>query len=327
MKKSLVFLLVAAIMLSFCALAHPGRTNSAGAHKDSSTGEYHYHHGYSAHLHTNGECPYDFKDRTGINSGTSGSSSSSTSTYTGPTNKWIVNTGSANSSSKSKEEVLPVTFGNIIMLIGAGFALGIVLLALYARKKFNEIAELNRSHEATMKHEIEAAKREQRTALVTECNNAISKARAGVAEREKLLDEQKNVQKRILASRDLRAILSTPAELDLSKGVVFATGKLNGKYYHHDENCSMEHLLIPISMVSAEALELEPCFCCKTHERPAAKVEVCISNNTRAISCYHVLGAPCILGKQKIFLSEAKRRNLKPCSKCYPPTEERTVWF
>jgi hypothetical protein len=60
-----------ALILSFCALAHPGRTDSKGGHTDSSTGEYHYHHGYSAHQHTNGVCPYDFKDKTGSNSGSS----------------------------------------------------------------------------------------------------------------------------------------------------------------------------------------------------------------------------------------------------------------
>ena len=46
------------------AFAHPGRTDSSGGHRNSSTGEYHYHHGYPAHQHTNGECPYDFDDKT-----------------------------------------------------------------------------------------------------------------------------------------------------------------------------------------------------------------------------------------------------------------------
>lgn len=49
---------------------HPGRTDSKGGHWDNSTGEYHYHHGYAAHQHTdmNGDgildCPYEFKDNT-----------------------------------------------------------------------------------------------------------------------------------------------------------------------------------------------------------------------------------------------------------------------
>jgi uncharacterized protein YjdB len=44
-------------------LAHPGRTDSRGGHKDnqnkSGLGYYHYHHGYGPHLHTNGICPYN----------------------------------------------------------------------------------------------------------------------------------------------------------------------------------------------------------------------------------------------------------------------------
>lgn len=62
------------ITLSF-SMAHPGRTDSNGGHYNRSTGEYHYHHGYSAHQHINGVCPYDFNDKTGSNSGSSSSSS------------------------------------------------------------------------------------------------------------------------------------------------------------------------------------------------------------------------------------------------------------
>lgn len=52
------------LTLSFTAYAHPGRTDANGGHTDHSTGEYHYHHGYSAHQHsdTDGDgildCPY-----------------------------------------------------------------------------------------------------------------------------------------------------------------------------------------------------------------------------------------------------------------------------
>lgn len=57
--------------------AHPGHTDSNGGHTDSDTGDYHYHHGYAAHAHFdmdgNGtiDCPYDFDDQTGRNSGAS----------------------------------------------------------------------------------------------------------------------------------------------------------------------------------------------------------------------------------------------------------------
>ena len=40
--------------------AHPGKTDANGGHYDSSTGEYHYHHGYPAHQHPDGICPYSY---------------------------------------------------------------------------------------------------------------------------------------------------------------------------------------------------------------------------------------------------------------------------
>lgn len=48
-----------AILISESSIqAHPGRTDSNGGHHVRATGEYHYHHGYSAHQHPNGVCPY-----------------------------------------------------------------------------------------------------------------------------------------------------------------------------------------------------------------------------------------------------------------------------
>lgn len=45
------------------AIAHSGRTDSSGGHRDnknaSGLGSYHYHHGYGPHLHPNGICPYE----------------------------------------------------------------------------------------------------------------------------------------------------------------------------------------------------------------------------------------------------------------------------
>lgn len=60
--------------------AHSGRTDMFGGHHDyknkSGLGYYHYHHGYPAHLHKDGVCPYG-----GINN--SSSSSSTTKSNTG----------------------------------------------------------------------------------------------------------------------------------------------------------------------------------------------------------------------------------------------------
>lgn len=74
MKKT--FSVLFCLMLLFVsASAHAGRTDAAGGHWDRANGTYHYHHGYPAHQHTNGICPYDYNDLTGSNSGSSNSSS------------------------------------------------------------------------------------------------------------------------------------------------------------------------------------------------------------------------------------------------------------
>lgn len=76
------FLLVFVLCCGVAA-AHSGKTDAWGGHYDYSTGEYHFHHGYPAHQHINGVCPYDFDDRTGWNSGPSSGGSSGGSSYHG----------------------------------------------------------------------------------------------------------------------------------------------------------------------------------------------------------------------------------------------------
>lgn len=77
-KKALLcfaIIILIAVLLPPSALAHSGKTDSNGGHYDSDTGEYHYHHGYPAHQHTGGKCPYDYDDKTDYNSGNSSTSS------------------------------------------------------------------------------------------------------------------------------------------------------------------------------------------------------------------------------------------------------------
>lgn len=80
-KRLLLLLAIVSISMSCISipLAHPGRTDAYGGHWDHSTGEYHFHHGYPAHQHIDGVCPYDFDDQTNHNSGGSSSSSSGSS--------------------------------------------------------------------------------------------------------------------------------------------------------------------------------------------------------------------------------------------------------
>ena len=60
MKKILIFILLIILIfyIPISVQAHSGGTDGSGGHYDHSTGDYHYHHGYPAHDHPNGECPY-----------------------------------------------------------------------------------------------------------------------------------------------------------------------------------------------------------------------------------------------------------------------------
>lgn len=85
MNKRIAGIIVSGVLalsvLPAVALAHSGRTDSSGGHWNHSTGEYHYHHGYSAHQHYDidgdgvADCPYDFVD-VSTSSSSSGSYSS-----------------------------------------------------------------------------------------------------------------------------------------------------------------------------------------------------------------------------------------------------------
>lgn len=58
------------LLVAIFSFLHSGRTDANGGHWDHSSGEYHYHHGYSAHDHYDMDddgdidCPYDFDDKT-----------------------------------------------------------------------------------------------------------------------------------------------------------------------------------------------------------------------------------------------------------------------
>ena len=93
-----VVVLLCVMLFPITVTAHSGKTDSSGGHRDSSTGEYHYHHGYSAHKHYDMDgdgiidCPYDFDDKTNHSSSSSGNNnqSSSSSSNRGSVSFWDV---------------------------------------------------------------------------------------------------------------------------------------------------------------------------------------------------------------------------------------------
>lgn len=88
--RRLLLSIILICLLTIPASAHPGGTDSSGGHYDHSTGEYHYHHGYGPHEHEDLDgdgdldCPYNFKDKTGENSGESSGSTTRYPAYTRP---------------------------------------------------------------------------------------------------------------------------------------------------------------------------------------------------------------------------------------------------
>lgn len=63
MKRVIIAILCFLLFIPIVS-AHSGKTDGNGGHYNTSTGEYHYHHGYPEHQHIDGMCPYGFDDKT-----------------------------------------------------------------------------------------------------------------------------------------------------------------------------------------------------------------------------------------------------------------------
>ncbi len=85
--KSIILAIILLLSFQTTMLAHSGRTDSNGGHKDnnnkSGLGSYHYHcGGYPPHLHTNGVCPYKSSSSTTSSSSNTSKSTKSSTTST-----------------------------------------------------------------------------------------------------------------------------------------------------------------------------------------------------------------------------------------------------
>lgn len=117
MRTRVLCVLLTILIASFpiLALAHSGRTDASGGHKDnknaSGLGSYHYHHGYPAHLHPNGVCPYGQSAVSSNNTSTPASSqSSSTKSVSKPSFPVVVNGTNLNLTTSS---YYPVVIDNV----------------------------------------------------------------------------------------------------------------------------------------------------------------------------------------------------------------------
>lgn len=127
---------VCAFMVLACpAFAHSGRTDSKGGHYDRSTGEYHYHHGYKAHQHENGVCPYDYTDATD-HSQRKSAKPVRTSATPRPTVRPTVTTQPRATVASTAKKEKSVQTEQVVTAVGAGSILCVyVLAAVLLRRK------------------------------------------------------------------------------------------------------------------------------------------------------------------------------------------------
>lgn len=211
MKKGLCVMAVAFLMLVLClnVYAHPGNTDADGGHIDERTGEYHYHHGYPAHQHYDidgdgrKDCPYDFDDKTGQNSGSS--SGTSTKTYhpsqTAPPTKTL-----------QEEEY---TMHPVI-----GFVLGAIGFVLFIRSSVLKADKRSVENELHRREQEISDIRNEYTDKIQRINDShyqqIIKLEADF-EKEKKIDRQEYAMKKrdLMHEIELKAKMSRVSNLEL----------------------------------------------------------------------------------------------------------------
>ena len=134
MKKTALIICFAVCLFSLLidqVFAHPGRTDSRGGHTNHSTGEYHYHHGYSAHDHYDMDgdgvvdCPYDFDDKTDHSSKESATTKPKTSQTVPPTESTSTPAEASNRDINKKSNL---DFLSVLLFI---FAIGLYAFCLF----------------------------------------------------------------------------------------------------------------------------------------------------------------------------------------------------
>lgn len=181
MKKIVATCAALMALMIGIAYAHSGNTDANGGHYDRSTGEYHYHHGYPAHSHAGGKCPYNFKDKTGQNSG-------GQSTGTG--------TKKATGSQNKKVKTIGDSLSPGVIAAGAG-----VLAVIIGWNAWN-----NHKYRQERQREFEERERLRKIELARKA----AAEEAAERERQRKEEEAINAEKRFYMESDLNVIANVP---------------------------------------------------------------------------------------------------------------------
>lgn len=312
--KRFLAAVIGLLCLCLPAFAHPGSTDAYGGHTDRSTGKYHYHHGYSAHQHVDGQCPYDFDDKTGESSDSSSGTSSKSKSILRPTSTPKGSVQATSSPPKPPEK--EVTIVPIGMCIFAGIT--IIFLAILLHKL--SIKRLRQKYEAKIRqdsdvHELLIA---NERAKFTSYKETLDK------ERQSLLQELHASRPPAEIESKIEAILNRRTKPDVSLGVVYIRRDLSGNTYHHRMSCDRD--LVLVAKKTALFLDLTPCSCCSYIQQPLDDVIVLSSSSSSEVFHSADVHCPGVYGKQ-VRLSEMLAYGRRPCKRCNPPTELPKVWY
>lgn len=177
-KVIIISIIIISLIMPLNCLAHSGRTDSSGGHKDnknaSGLGPYHYHcGGHPAHLHDGGVCPYS---ATSATSSTPVETSTQTPAQT-TTTKSKTNESSSKAKSKSTEpqkinvQSLKFTSNNIELIIGTSQKVDLTISPSNATDKTVTWKSLNEQIAIVDNDGIITAKNIGETDVVAESSN------------------------------------------------------------------------------------------------------------------------------------------------------------
>ncbi len=208
-RSRIAFILLIPLILTslgIVATAHPGKTDGSGGHYDNDMGGYHYHHGYPEHSHYDMDgdgivdCPYDFDDQTGINSGGDSSGSSSSTRRTSDNGNIIYQTETV---TETVIEEVPYTPSWVYWVMG-----GLVVLCfikfVQVRWRNDEIEQLTNTYRTAEDQHRKALSdmEEDCSSRISQCKSSFEKTIAEMDSRlnyyinslEALRDEHQSLQ-------------------------------------------------------------------------------------------------------------------------------------
>lgn len=309
--KRIFALILGLLLCCSSALAHPGGTDSKGGHTNHSTGEYHYHHGYSAHQHENGQCPYDFDDKTGQSSGSASSVFSDFNRRANATPK-----PTAKPVNGSDKELSDMSLPALAISAASGFLFCLIIMLLVQRSLRKEhrerIASLQRQHSDN----VQQLNSGYENRLATRRNEQL-----------RLMEELREITGNLDFEDDspLQKLLKHTAEPDLSEGVVYVKYDLSSNRYHFLGHCDTG--LVLASLASLKRLGFVPCECCESAEQPTHDPLVMVSSSSSHV--YHRDGTTCsgAYFGMRVPISEALKKGRRACLRCKPIPDQPKVWY